>query len=60
MKVQGRLRPKSWASAPKSTFSCGPGDGEKLLDPWASGCKGQECLQEIRAQKFMFMLLFDI
>ena len=51
----GRPRRKSWTSAPKSAFSCGPGGGEKLFDPWASGRKGQECLQEIRTKKFMFM-----
>ena len=28
---------KSWTSAPKSGFSCGPGDEENLFDPWASG-----------------------
>ena len=54
----GRPRRKSWTSAPKSAFSCGPGGGEKLFDPWASGRKGQECLREIRTKKFMFMLCF--
>ena len=56
--VQGLCR-KSRMSAPtKRAFSCGPGEGEKLLDLWASGRKGQECPQEIRAKKFMFLLLF--
>ena len=55
----GRLRRKSWTSAPKSAFSCSPGDGEKLFDPWASGRKGQECPREIWSKKFMFMLLFS-
>ena len=54
----GRPRRKSWTSAPKSAFSCGPGGGEKLFDPWASGRKGQECPREIRTKKFMFMLFF--
>ena len=45
--------------APKSTFFCGPGDGEKLFDPKASGRKGQECPREIRTEKFMFMLFFS-
>ena len=54
----GRPRRKSWTSAPKSAFSCGPGGGEKLFDPGASGCKGQECPREIRTKKFMFMLFF--
>ena len=56
----------SWTSAPKivdvrtkSAFSCGPGGGEKLFDPWASGRKGQECPREIRTKKFMFMLFFS-
>ena len=49
---------KSWTSAPKSAFSCVPGGGEKLFDPWASGRKGQECPREIRTKKFMFMLFF--
>ena len=54
----GRPRRKSWTSAPKSAFSCGPSGGEKLFDPWASGRKGQECPREIRTKKFMFMLFF--
>ena len=54
----GRPRRKSWTSAPKSAFSCGPGGGEKLFDPGASGRKGQECPREIRTKKFMFMLFF--
>ena len=53
-----RPRRKSWTPAPKSAFPCGPGGGEKLLDPWASGRKGQECLREIRINKFVFMLFF--
>ena len=55
----GRPRRKSWTSAPKSAFSCGPGGGEKLVDPGASGRKGQECPREIRTKKFMFMLFFS-
>ena len=57
----------SWTSAPKIMdvhtekcvfFFCGPGSGEKLFDPWASGRKGQECPQEhFWTKKFMFMLL---
>ena len=54
----GRPRRKSWTSAPKSAFSCGPGDGEKLFDPGASGRKGQECPRKIRTEKFMFILFF--
>ena len=54
----GRPRRKSWTSAPKSAFSCGPGGGEKLFDPRASGRKGQECPREFRTKKFMFMLFF--
>ena len=54
----GRLRRKSRTSAPKSAFSCGPGGGEKLFDPWAFGRKGQECPRDFRAKKFMFMLFF--
>ena len=54
----GRPHQKSWTSAPKSVFSCGPGGGEKLFDSWATGRKGQECPQEIRTKKFMFMLIF--
>ena len=46
----------TWTPAPKSGVSCGPGDGEKHFDPWASGHKGQECPQEIRTKNFMFML----
>ena len=47
----GRPRRKSWTSAPKSAFSCGPDGGEKLFDPWASGRKGQECPRENPDQK---------
>ena len=54
----GRPRRKSWTSAPKSVFSCGPGGGEKLFDPRASGREGQECPREIQTKKFMFMLFF--
>ena len=39
----------------KSVFSCGPGVGEKLFDPWASGRKDQECRREIRTKKIMFL-----
>ena len=54
----GRPHRKSWTSAPKSAFCCGPGDGEKLFDPGASRRKGQECPQETRTKKFMFVLFF--
>ena len=43
----------------KKGFPCGTGDGEKVFDPWASGHKGQECPQEIRTRKFMFMLFLS-
>ena len=42
----------------KVRFPCGPGGGEKLFDPQASGRKGQECPREIRTKKIMFMLFF--
>ena len=51
----GRPRRKSWTSAPKSVFSCGSGDGDKLFDAWSSGCKGQEHRREVRTGKCMFM-----
>ena len=35
----------------KCVFSCGPSDGEKLVDPWAAGCKSQECPQEFGPNK---------
>ena len=54
----GRPRRRSWTSAPKSAFFCGPGDGEKLFDPGASGRKGQECLREIRTEKFYVYAVF--
>ena len=38
--------------------SRGPDDGERLLDPRASGPKGQERPLEIQTEKFMFMLCF--
>ena len=53
VRAENRGRPHQ-----KSAFSCGPGGGEKLFDPGASGRKGQECPREIRTKKFMFMLLF--
>ena len=49
----GRPRRKSWMSAPRSVFSCSPGDREKLFDPSASRHKGQECPPEIQTQKIM-------
>ena len=55
----GRPRRKSWTSAPKNAFSCGPGGGEKLFDPWASGRKGQECPREIRTKKFICLCCFS-
>ena len=36
----------------------GRGDGEKLVDPWTSGCKGQTCLQDILPDFFEFTLFF--
>ena len=45
--------------AENRAFSCGPGVGERLFDPWAFGRKGQECPREIRAKKFMFMLFLS-
>ena len=49
-KNHGRLHRKVCVPAPSN--------GEKLLDPRASGRKGQKCPREIRTDKFMFMLLF--
>ena len=37
----------------KLAFSFGPGGGETLFDPWASGRKRPECPLEIRIKKFM-------
>ena len=54
----GRPRRKSWTSAPSSGFPCGPVKERNFLTPRAFGWKGQECPQEIRAKKFIFMLLF--
>ena len=42
----------------KSVFSCGPTDGEKLFDPWASGRKGQDYPRVIRTKTFVLMLCF--
>ena len=42
----------------KDPFSCGHGDGEKLFSPWASGRKGQECLQENRTKNFFAFMSF--
>ena len=53
VRAENRGRPHQ-----KVHFFCGPGDGEKLFDPRASGRKGQECPQEILTKKFMFMLFF--
>ena len=53
VRAENRVRPHQ-----KSAFFCGPGDGEKLFDPRASGRKGQECPREIRTEKFTFMLFF--
>ena len=35
----GRPRRKSWTSAPKSGFSCGPGDGKNFLTPGHPGVR---------------------
>ena len=43
---------------PKVGLPAAPVVGRNFFDPWAFGCKGQECPQEIRAKKFMFMLFF--
>ena len=42
----------------KVRFFCGPGVGEKLFDPGASGRKGQECPREIRTEKFYVCPVF--
>ena len=47
--------PKIMDVRAKNVFSCGPGDGEKLFDAWASVRKGQECPQEIWTEEFMFI-----
>ena len=58
----------SWTPAPKivdvctrkCVFPAAPMVGrKKLFDSWASGRKGQECPQEIRTEKLMFMLFFS-
>ena len=51
-------RGKSWTSAPKSLFSCGPGDGDKLLNAQAFGCEGLDVRGRIQPKKFKFMLFF--
>ena len=56
----GRPHQKSWTSAPKSAFSCGPAGGEKIFDPRAFGRKGQERLQQIRTKKFMFTVVAEL
>ena len=56
---RGRLCRESRTSAPRRSVSRGPGDGEKLLDPWASWRRGQECAWEIQTEKCMFMLFFS-
>ena len=50
------VRTKNRGRPHQACFSCSPGGGEKLFDPWASGHKGQECLQETPTKKFMFTL----
>ena len=42
----GCPRRKSWTSAPKSAFSCGPSGGEKLLTPGRPGVR----VRNIRGQ----------
>ena len=42
----------------KVRFAAAPVMGRSFFDPRVSGRKGQECLQEIRTEKFMFMLFF--
>ena len=57
VRTKNRGRPHQKVRFPAGR-GCGPGGGEKLFDPWASGRKGQECPREIRTKKFMFMLFF--
>ena len=42
--------------APKSVCFLQPRWCGQTFYPWSPGCKGQECPQEIRTKKFMFML----
>ena len=55
VRTENRGRPHQ-----KLLFFLRPGDGEKLFGPGASGRKGQECLREIRTEKFMFMLFSSL
>ena len=55
----GCPRRKSWTSAPKNAFSCGPGGGEKHFDPWAFGRKGQGCPRGNPGPKVYFYAVFS-
>ena len=57
---RGRPRRKSWTSAPKSAFSCGPGGGEKLLTPGHPGVRVRRCPWEFRTKKFMFIFFASL
>ena len=54
----GRPRRKSWTSTPKRVFSCGPGDGEKVFDPWSYGVRVRNDRGKSGPEKFMFMSFF--
>ena len=56
----GHPHQRSWKFAIKNLFSCGPGDGEKLCDPQASGCEGLglDVHGNIQPNTFEFVLLF--
>ena len=53
VRAENRGRPHQ-----KVHFPAVPVVGRNFLTPGHSGIKGQECPQEIRAKKFMFMLFF--
>ena len=50
----GRPRRKSWTSAPKSAFSCGPGGGEKFLTPGHPDVRGKSGAKSLCLCCFFF------
>ena len=44
----------------KKWVCCGPSDGEKLLDPWASARKGQACPQKFGSQSLYLCCLSSL
>ena len=55
---RGRPRCKSWASAPKSVFPCGPVMGRNFLTPGHPGVRVRNVRRKFGPKNLCFMLFF--